>query len=103
MRGGNHINDFFFIIDPIKKPPGADSISPCFRIKALQFFDMEPKMRMATQLRMYEIDKLLSDLVPAGECDLLQVFLELFGFEYAIAIQQSGLCVLRRPLNPALV
>ena len=57
-------------------------------------------MGMFPQLRINEINKLLSDLVLAGQCNLLQVFLELFGFKYTIIIQQIALYVLRPPLYP---
>jgi len=50
----------------MKKPPGADSISPRFGIKALQFFYMGSNMGMFSQLRINKLNKLLSNLDPAG-------------------------------------
>ncbi len=66
MQRGYHVDDLFFIVDFIKKPPGADSISPRFGIKALQFFDMGSKMGMFLQLRINEFKQFLGDLLLAG-------------------------------------
>ena len=62
VRCGQHGDDFFLIVDLVKKTPGTDSISPCFRLKILELFDMRSKMGVFPKLRINEIQKLSGDL-----------------------------------------
>ena len=59
---GQHGDDFFLIVDLVKKTPGTDSISPCFRLKILELFDMGSKMGVLPKLRINEIQRLSGDL-----------------------------------------
>src|SRR5258708_5331761 len=43
---GGHENDFFRFIDLVKEPPGADAVTPRFRLPISQFFDVEAEMRL---------------------------------------------------------
>ena len=101
MRSCNHKSDLFVFIDFIEKSPRPYSIPPRIRGEVFEFFNIRPKMRMFTQLRVDKITKLLSNFAVSGSSDLFKVFLKLFGLEYSILIQQSALLAIVHPGNPA--
>jgi hypothetical protein len=98
---GNHKDNSFVFIDFIEESPRTDSIPPCFGFKLLQFLDIGPEMGMLTQLGINELIKLMLDSALTSHGDLLQVLLELIGFEDPIFIQQTALSVSAPPENPS--
>lgn len=100
MLGRNHENDLFIFIDLIEKTPGADSVSPGFRFKSLEFFNVCSKMRVLSQLGIYEFVQPNGDFLLPRLNQMHDVFLELLGFENPIFSQQGFLCASLRRLIP---
>jgi hypothetical protein len=89
MLGRDHENDFFLIIDLEKKPPSSDSVSPYFRLKVHQLFDIWSEVRVLFQLGINIFLKFPNHSFLTGFCNLGKILLELLRFEYPKFTQQS--------------
>ena len=81
MVHGQHEDESLRLINAIKKADVSDAIAPRFWYGISQFLDVTPEIRIRSKLWIHERRELLLDAGLLSAKILLEVFLELHGFE----------------------